>query len=120
MGRPKGSKNKPKIIGPILNFSTESCDLQLTPQETGNGLTALSEKIKKINKIYPHCERCGLEIKCEPRRIDFNILTGMADYHRATPRYLKMCNNCCQELSQIVDKWLLEGPCGEEIRKKGW
>lgn len=91
---------------------------------TTSSLNNLSEEIKKIkkssNKTYPCCERCGQEIKSEPRKIDFNILTGVADYHRATPRYLKMCNDCCKELSQIVDKWLLEGPCGDEIKKKGW
>lgn len=86
-----------------------------------SSLNEVTKKNKKSsNKIYPCCERCGQEIKSEPRRIDFNILTGVADYHRATPRYLKMCNTCCKELSQIVDKWLLEGPCGEEIKKKGW
>lgn len=168
MSRPKGSKNKPKIvmgfgtkatgkINPHLeetkkidevevkgieeeknkaNINSNSDLAQpvqpvhvlpiqpLNDSVTISSLDNLSEEIKKIkkpsNKTYPCCERCGQEIKSEPRRIDFNILTGVADYHRATPRYLKMCNECCKELSQIVDKWLLEGPCGDEIKKKGW
>lgn len=168
MSRPKGSKNKPKIVmgfgtkvtGKInphleeterikevevkgieeeknkanINFSLDLTQpvqpIQALPVQPLNesvatsSLNNLSEEIKKnkksSNKTYPCCERCGQEIKSEPRRIDFNILTGVADYHRATPRYLKMCNDCCKELSQIVDKWLLEGPCGTEIKKKGW
>lgn len=171
MSRPKGSKNKPKIV---MGFGTKATGkinphleetkkidevevkgieeeknkaninsysdlaqpiqavqpIQALPVQLLNesvatsSLDNLSEEIKKVkkssNKTYPYCERCGQEIKSEPRRIDFNILTGVADYHRATPRYLKMCNECCKELSQIVDKWLLEGPCGDEIKKKGW
>lgn len=167
MGRPKGSKNKPKIV---MGFGTkvtgrinphleetkriEDVEIKVIEEEKNkaninsnpdlaqpvqpvhvlpiqplndsvpSSLDNLSEETKKnkksSNKIYLRCERCGQEIKSEPRRIDFNILTGVADYHRATPRYLKMCNDCCKELSQIVDKWLLEGPCGDEIKKKGW
>lgn len=111
--------SNPDLIQPVQPLPTQTLN-----DSVPSSLNKLSEEIKKIkkssNKVYPCCERCGQEIKSEPRRIDFNILTGIADYHRATPRYLKMCNDCCKELSQIVDKWLLEGPCGEEIKKKGW
>lgn len=139
MGRPKGSKNKPKIIltfgekakgtiNPELLVLDENKSLSkdTTPtnsldlQEKDSSNIIESSKIKKVSKVFSCCERCGSEIKCEPRRIDTNMLTGMADYYRATPRYVKLCNNCCKELNQIVEQWLLSGEKGEDLRKKGW
>ena len=58
---------------------------------------------------YNHCERCGAVIKCEPFRADLNVLTGRADYHRQSPRYIKLCSKCSMELSNLVDKWFIDG-----------
>lgn len=65
------------------------------------------------------CERCGKEVFSEPRKIDTNMLTGMADYYRESRRYVRLCDECCKELSKIVDEWLwMEEKGGNvELRK---
>ena len=82
---------------------------------------SIDEKENKLNKSnkYKLCQRCLKEIYCEPRKIDTNILTGMADYHRETPRYIILCDSCCKELSNWVDKFLCEKEYGgnEDLRK---
>lgn len=65
------------------------------------------------------CERCGKEIFSEPRKIDTNMLTGMADYYRESRRYVRLCGECCKELSKIVDEWLwMENKGGNEGLRK--
>ena len=64
---------------------------------------------KSITDKYNHCERCGAVIKCEPFRADLNVLTSRADYHRQSPRYIKLCSKCSMELSNLVDKWFIDG-----------
>lgn len=171
MSRPKGSKNKPKIVltygskktGKINNTipqvkkglkrgykvedevetkdvekDVEKESIEINPVETNTVETTptettstqinttlpepkeLKSDTKKSTKTYIRCERCGDEIYCEPRRIDTNLLTGMADFHRATPRYVKLCDKCCRQLNDIVDDWLLKGKCGNDLKKKGW
>lgn len=167
MSRPKGSKNKPKIVLAYENKKTgkinstipqikkglkrgykvedevetenvekesvetkeittvktnpvEITPTEITPTEIDTILPEPKIGTKKSTKTYTRCERCGDEIYCEPRRIDTNLLTGMADFHRATPRYVKLCDKCCKQLNDIVDDWLLKGKCGNELKKKGW
>ena len=148
MGRPKGSKNKPKIDkikpvedstlfhwnetiqkltnmkeegdwtqGPIfidsvpkeLCIDTEST----TSTEVQPELEPESKEPKKGHKPtidkYNHCERCGAVVKCEPFKADLNVLTGRADYHRQSPRYVKLCSKCSMELNNLVDKWFIDG-----------
>ena len=148
MGRPKGSKNKPKInkVKPVedstlfhwnetiqklknmkeegdwteepvfidsvpkeLCIDTESTtstevqpELELEPKEPKKGHKPTIDK-------YNHCERCGAVVKCEPFKADLNVLTGRADYHRQSPRYIKLCSKCSMELSNLVDKWFIDG-----------
>ena len=139
MGRRPGSKNKPKInkvkpvedntlfhwnetIQKLVNMkekedwtqepspSTEeqppSTEAQPEPEleskEPKKGRKASTDK-------YNHCERCGAVVKCEPFRADLNVLTGRADYHRQSPRYIKLCSKCSMELSNLVDKWFIDG-----------
>ena len=64
---------------------------------------------KPTTDKYNHCERCGAVVKCEPFRADLNVLTGRADYHRQSPRYIKLCSKCSMELSNLVDKWFIDG-----------
>ena len=71
--------------------------------------------VKSDDDKYPHCQRCGCVVKHEPWRADLNVLTGRADYHRQTPRYVKLCSDCSMELSDMVDKWLLDGGCEKKI-----
>lgn len=179
MGRPKGSKNKPKnnkvkVINPVIikgddKHITDALfeEAKLTDNKT---LFHWNETIQKLNEMkekgdwtevptviidtvpetvatmtstnkikeevkeefkeepkkkgksiksdddkYPHCERCGCVVKYEPWRADLNVLTGRADYHRQTPRYVKLCSTCSMELSDVVDKWLIEGGCKKKF-----
>ena len=137
MPRPKGSKNKPKInkVKPVedntlfhwnetiqkLNQMKEKGDWTQEPfpstQEQSLSTEAQpepeSKEPKKSRKSttdkYNHCERCGVVVKCEPFRADLNVLTGRADYHRQSPRYIKLCSKCSMELSNLVDKWFIDG-----------
>ena len=132
MPRPKGSKNKPKInkVKSVedstlfhwnetiqkLNQMKEKGDWT---EETSSSTEAQpepgpeSKEPKKGRKPatdkYNHCERCGTVVKCEPFRADLNVLTGRADYHRQSPRYIKLCSKCSMELSNLVDKWFIDG-----------
>ena len=139
MGRPKGSKNKPKInkVKPVedntlfhwnetiqkLNQMKEKGDWTEEPSPSTEKLSPSTEaqpepepeskEPKKGRKAstdkYNHCERCDAVVKCEPFRADLNVLTGRADYHRQSPRYVKLCSKCSMELSNLVDKWFIDG-----------
>lgn len=164
MGRPKGSKNKPKngnnvktvtksktkVVNPVIIKGTEPVTestlfhwnetiqklnemkekgdwtevptvvIDTAPEELQKTIEKDTEepKAKKRGKPaksdddkYPHCERCHCVVKYEPWRADFNIITGRADYHRQTPRYVKLCDVCSMELNNMVDKWLIDGGC---------
>lgn len=139
MGRRPGSKNKPKInkVKPVedntlfhwnetiqkLNQMKEkgdwteepspSTEEQLPSTEAQPEPEPESKEPKKGRKTstdkYNHCERCGAVVKCETFRADLNVLTGRADYHRQSPRYIKLCSKCSMELSNLVDKWFIDG-----------
>ena len=139
MGRPKGSKNKPKIdkVKPVednalfhwnetiqkLNDMREKGDWTQEPSPSTEEQPPSTEKQtesepeskepkkgrKALTDKYNHCERCGAVVKCEPFRADLNVLTGRADYHRQSPRYIKLCSKCSMELSNLVDKWFIDG-----------
>lgn len=132
MGRRPGSKNKPKIdkIKPVedntlfhwnetiqkLNDMKEEGDWAKEPETTSTEAQPEPEPEPIKNKgrkpatdKYNHCERCGVTVMCEPFRADLNVLTGRADYHRQSPRYVKLCSKCSMELSNLVDKWFIDG-----------
>lgn len=150
MGRPKGSKNKPKTdkIKPVedstlfhwnetiqkLNNMKEEGDwtqtqnpvfIDTVPKElcidtesttSTEVQPELEPEFKEPQKgrkpttdKYNHCERCGAVVKCEPFKADLNVLTGRADYHRQSPRYVKLCSKCSMELNNLVDKWFIDG-----------
>ena len=132
MGRRPGSKNKPKInkVNPVedntLFHWNETIQKLNQMKEKGNWTEeqppsieaqpepeSESKEPKKGRKSttdkYNHCERCGAVVKCEPFRADLNVLTGRADYHRQSPRYIKLCSKCSMELSNLVDKWFIDG-----------
>ena len=172
MGRPKGSKNKPKngsnvksitksktkVVNPAIIKGTEPVNestlfhwnetiqklnemkekgdwtevptvvIDTVPE---NIITTISEKetkkeekeqpkkkgkpAKSDDDKYPHCQRCRRIVYHEPWRADLNVFTGRADYHRQTPRYVKLCSECSMELSDMVDKWLLDGGCEKKF-----
>lgn len=76
-------------------------------------------KVKPRKSSLPQCERCGAEILGDPLKLDTNLLTGKADYHRESRRYVRLCNKCSTELSELVDKWLWDRRKGgnPELRK---
>lgn len=78
------------------------------------------ENKKKKEKEYLKCERCSSPIYCEARKIDTNVITGMADYHRTSVRYVRLCDKCCRELSGIVDKWLSDPNSGGNVGLNKW
>ena len=85
-----------------LTSTEEQIEPELESKEPKKGRKASTDK-------YNHCERCGAVVKCEPFRADLNVLTGRADYHRQSPRYIKLCSKCSMELSNLVDKWFIDG-----------
>lgn len=80
----------------------------------------IQENKKKKEKEYLKCERCNSPIYCEARKIDTNVITGMADYHRTSVRYVRLCDKCCRELSGIVDKWLSDPDSGGNVKLNKW
>lgn len=88
--------------------------------ETTNKSNIKINKTNKVNK-YNSCDRCGATIYCEPRRVDSNLLIGLADYHRNTPRYINLCDKCCHELNDIFEDWLINKDKGgnEDLKRYG-
>ena len=84
--------------------------------ETGEEVK-IKSRAKKSS--LPQCERCGTEIPGDPLKLDTNLLTGKADYHRESRRYIRLCNKCSCELSELVDRWLWDRRKGgnPELRK---
>lgn len=83
----------------------------------GKGESKTRGKPRKSS--LPQCERCGAEILGDPLKLDTNLLTGKANYHRESRRYIRLCNKCSSELSELVDKWLWDKGKGgnPELRK---
>lgn len=83
------------------------------------GKSTSKSKAKPRKSSLPQCERCGAEILGDPLKLDTNLLTGKADYHRESRRYVRLCNKCSTELSDLVDKWLWDRRRGgnPELRK---
>lgn len=129
MRRKKGSKNKSTLEKEELLLNQEQAKREeenkqekvnfqennLTKQE----IPAKSLKPKKEKEYYA-CQRCGATIYCEPRKIDTNLITGMADYYRTAVRYVKLCDRCCKELSALIDGWLLDADKGGNPELNKW
>ena len=66
-------------------------------------------KVKKNN--VPVCSRCGKEIKTSVYRLNLTYLTGgIASWHRYTAEDKPiLCKDCAIDLSNVIDKWLIEG-----------
>ena len=92
-----------------LCIDTESTISSSTEKQTELESKEPKKGRKPTTDKYNHCERCGAVVKCEPFRADLNVLTGRADYHRQSPRYIKLCSKCSMELSNLVDKWFVDG-----------
>lgn len=107
--------NDVDIIDTVNGEKKENTENQEIQENQGN-----QENKKKKEKEYLKCERCNSPIYCEARKIDTNVITGMADYHRTSVRYVRLCDKCCRELSGIVDKWLSDPDSGGNIGLNKW
>lgn len=148
MGRPKGSKNRATLereareraerkksdkqsikLSPgaekesnpsvYLGESENGSERALEAATEVEGKTESKTKGKVKKSSLPQCERCGAEIPGDPLKLDTNLLTGKADYHRESRRYVRLCNKCSCELSELVDRWLWDKRRGgnPELRK---
>ena len=102
-------------VDTIDTVNKENTENQVSQENQGN-----QENKKKKEKEYLKCERCSSPIYCEARKIDTNVITGMADYHRTSVRYVRLCDKCCRELSGIVDKWLSDLDSGGNPTLNKW
>lgn len=105
----------------IIEQSTQPENSPSTTESPNKSNTKINNKSNnKINK-YNSCDRCGATIYCEPRRVDSNLLIGLADYHRNTPRYINLCDKCCHELNSIFEDWLTNKDKGgnEDLKRYG-
>ena len=102
-------------VDTINTVNKENTENQGTQENQEN-----QENKKKKEKEYLKCERCSSPIYCEARKIDTNVITGMADYHRTSVRYVRLCDKCCRELSGIVDKWLSDPNSGGNVGLNKW
>ena len=82
-------------------------------KENPKNQTESKSKIKLNKELKPKtfCDACHEPIYCDANRVDTNILTSRADYFRAVPRFVNLCSKCSLELSDLVDKWLLDKGC---------
>ena len=68
----------------------------------------ISPKVKKNN--VPVCSRCGKEIKTSVYRLNLTYLTSTPPWHRnITKKKHKICKECANGLSDLIDKWFIEG-----------
>ena len=86
---------------------------EIKNKEEPKNQTESKSKIKLNKELKPKtfCDACHEPIYCDANRVDTNILTSRADYFREVPRFVNLCSKCSLELSNIVDKWLLDKGC---------
>ena len=117
------SSNNDSSIVNVLHNDVDTIDtvnVENTENQGNQENQEIQENKKKKEKEYLKCERCSSPIYCEARKIDTNAITGMADYHRTSVRYVRLCDKCCRELSGIVDKWLSDPDSGGNVKLNKW
>ena len=117
------SSNNDSGIVNVLHNDVDTIDtvnIENTENQGSQENQEIQENKKKKEKEYLKCERCSSPIYCEARKIDTNVITGMADYHRTSVRYVRLCDKCCRELSEIVDKWLSDPNSGGNVGLNKW
>lgn len=118
-GRPKKNKTEPfKLVDELTDepkVQNETLDDTLEnntePTETTK-LNVETAKGRKPNpKKYPICTRCGKAImNTTPFRVNLAYLTSVASYHREVENDVPtLCNECAKGLSDVVDKYLING-----------
>jgi len=123
-GRPKGSKNKPKInlFQTIETTSNESQKIEQsiienqaenkeevkTNIDTPENETPVKTKARPI-KTYGICNKCNTPIYMSPVSINLSHLTSKATWHRRCKlERIELCNSCAAELNTLIDNWILK------------
>ena len=117
------NSNNDSGVPDVLHNDVDTIDtvnVENTENQGSQENQEIQENKKKKEKEYLKCERCSNPIYCEARKIDTNVITGMADYHRTSVRYVRLCDKCCRELSGIVDKWLSDPNSGGNVGLNKW
>ena len=118
-GRPKKNKTEPfklieasKVQNDTLDDTLENEDTESTESTESTKLNVEATKGRKPNpKKYPICTRCGKAImNTTPFRVNLAYLTSVASYHREVENDVPtLCNECAKGLSDVVDKYLING-----------
>ena len=109
MGRPKGSKNVNKSVNRNVNNKANGGANSGTNSGTNSRASKKAEKEKGLL-----CPKCGRYSKTDLISVDTNYVSRVSDYHREHPRVVRVCLECCHELSDVIDSWLSNYP------KKAW
>lgn len=112
------TKEEPTILETLVKLDKLKKEINESQTKTVN---KSNDKVNVKTNKYNSCDRCGAVIYCEPRRIDSNLLIGLADYHRHTPRYINLCSKCCHDLNDIFEDWLTNKEKGgnEDLKRYG-
>lgn len=118
-GRPKKNKTEPfKLVDELTDepkVQNETLDDTLEnntePTETTKLNVETAKGRKPNSKKYPICTRCGKAImNTTPFRVNLAYLTSVASYHREVENDVPtLCNECAKGLSDVVDKYLING-----------
>lgn len=118
-GRPKKNKTEPfKLVDELTDepkVQNETLDDTLEnntePTEPTESNVEATKGRKPSSKKYPICTRCGKDIvSTNPFRVNLAYLTSVASYHREVENDVPtLCNECAKGLSDVVDKYLING-----------
>lgn len=93
------------------NKNPETTEIKISEPTENQTESKSKNKLNKELKPKTFCDACHEPIYCDANRVDTNILTSRADYFREVPRFVNLCSKCSLELSNVVDKWLLDKGC---------
>lgn len=112
------TKEEPTILETLVKLDKLKEEINESQTKTVN---KSNDKVNVKTNKFNSCDRCGAVIYCEPHRIDSNLLIGLADYHRHTPRYINLCSKCCHDLNDIFEDWLTNKEKGgnEDLKRYG-
>ena len=107
------NSNNERLIETENNTEIKNKENSKSTETNSKNQTESKSKIKLNKELKPKtfCDACHEPIYCDANRVDTNILTSRADYFREVPRFVNLCSKCSLELSNVVDKWLLDKGC---------
>ena len=107
------NNNNERLIETENNTEVKNKENSKSTETNSKNQTESKSKIKLNKELKPKtfCDACHEPIYCDANRVDTNVLTSRADYFREVPRFVNLCSKCSLELSNLVDKWLLDKGC---------